>query len=612
MFDDQPSRWLLPWFWLRGALRTFGERIARIGGLLIWPVEWFIGLLGYKLFAATEVVERIETVFLFLVYWFTWPIRILYRAIRAVTEFLVPETVRHVLAAAFHGIVSIVRRALVWMGDTLMFDVAILWLTWLLRPVWYPFAAFGNFVVAWAATRPVKKLLWGIPALALILPIAVAAGFGYFGGERYIAARYRLAVKKSLDEKDYQKARLFERKLAQLGVDTKLSEFHTAQALERDGRMLEAYDRMQRLAPLDAPGYPQAHFWIIQRLMADKIELPEAEVHRLVGAHLNYLESMSAKDPQLNVIRAVWLSQENRLNEAAMLLEPLLHRIPSAAIEHFRISLAVKNDSDSRQDAAAIREHMQRQIRNGTTLTSNDYQYWATAEELLGSSSRFGDVLRDWVKNDPENQLARRSLAAHYLREFDQIVRSPDPDPQELVDRVHDAFELDDVPDDVKQRIALLYQQRHMDPAVSKFFDRLFESQDLAPALAETLGTAAAVLGEWKRAQACLEQALAGDNQNHIAWNNLACVKLQQPHEPLDEALVAVEKALAIDPDNFRYRETRGQILLKLGQPTAAVADLEFALNAMPGTPAIHRSLSVAYDALGDSSLASFHRQHAE
>jgi tetratricopeptide (TPR) repeat protein len=612
MFNKQPSRRHLPLYWLQRTARAIGVRVVQIGGLLVWPIEWTVGLLGHKLFAATEGAKRIESVLLYVVYWLTWPLGILYRVLRAVATFLIPEPVRRALATAFQFVVVNVHRGLVWIGDTLMFDVAILWLTWLLRPIWYPLAALGNFFVAWATTRPLKKLLWGLPALALILPIVVAAAYGYFGGERDIAARYRLAVKKSLDEKDFQKARLFERKLAQLGVDTKLSEFLTAQALERDGRMLDAYDRMQRLAPLGEPGYPQAHFWIIQRLMADKIELPEDEVHQLVGAHLKNLESMASKDPQLHVIRAVWLSQDDKLDEAAALLEPLVHRIPSAAIERFRINLALNRLAEGRKDAEAVREHMQRQVKSGTALTSNDYQFWATAEELLGSSIRFRDVLREWVKNDPQNRMARRSLAANYLREFDLIIRSPNPDPEELVARVHDAFELDDVPDDVKQRIALLYQQQHMDPRVSAFFSQLIKSQGLAPALAETLGTAAAVRGEWKRAQACLEQAIAGNDQNHIAWNNLACVMLQQPDQPLQKALAAAEKALEFDPDNFRYRETRGQILLKLGQTKAAVADLEFALNAMPGTPAIHRSLSVAYSALGDHTLAAFHRQYSE
>jgi tetratricopeptide (TPR) repeat protein len=612
MFDEQPSRWLMPMYWLRRTVRAIGERAARVGALLVWPLEWLIGLLGHKLFAATEGAKHVESALLYLVYWLTWPLRMLYRMLRAAARFLIPEPVRRAIVMAFHFVSVTIHRGLVWIGDTLMFDVAILWLTWLLRPVWYPFAAVGNFFVAWAATRPAKKLLWGIPALALILPIVVAAAYGYFGGQRDIAARYRLAVKKSLDEKDYKKANLFERKLAQLGVDTKLSEYLTAQALERDGRMLDAYDRMQRLAPLDAPGYPQAHFWIIQRLMSDKIELPEGEVHRLVGAHLDSLESMSAKDPQLNVIRAVWLSQENKLDEAAVLLEPLVHRIPSAAIEHFRINLTLRRFEEARRDATAIRDHMQRQIRNGTSLKSTDYQFWATAEELLGSSLHFRDVLLDWIKNDPQNELARRSLAAHYLREFDLIIRSPNPDSKELVACVREAFEVDNVPDDVRQRIALLYQQQHLDPAVSKFFDELTKSRNLPPALAETVGTAAAVRGQWKRAQACLEQAVARNEQNHVAWNNLACVMLQQPTAPLDTARAAVEKALALDPDNYRYRETRGQILLKLGQTKPAVDDLEFALNAMPGTPAIHKSLSVAYAALGDQTLAAFHRQHSE
>ena len=39
------------------------------------------------------------------------------------------------------------------------------------------------------------------------------------------------------------------------------------------------------------------------------------------------------------------------------------------------------------------------------------------------------------------------------------------------------------------------------------------------------------------------------------------------------------------------------------------IADLEFALNGLPDAPAIHHSLALSYDAVGNQSLGAMHRQ---
>jgi predicted Zn-dependent protease len=73
--------------------------------------------------------------------------------------------------------------------------------------------------------------------------------------------------------------------------------------------------------------------------------------------------------------------------------------------------------------------------------------------------------------------------------------------------------------------------------------------------------------------------------------------------------LEASNRALQFSPDNYHLRETRGQILVKLERWDEAIGDLEFALNGLPNAPAIHRSLAISYDAVGNASLGAMHRQ---
>ena len=106
--------------------------------------------------------------------------------------------------------------------------------------------------------------------------------------------------------------------------------------------------------------------------------------------------------------------------------------------------------------------------------------------------------------------------------------------------------------------------------------------------------------------------AVGRDEQNAVAWNNYGLVLGEGDEADLDAALVAVNHALELSPKEHRFRETRGQILLRLERWEEAVEDLEFALNGLPDLDAIHRSLAVAYTALGQDELARLHEMRVE
>jgi tetratricopeptide (TPR) repeat protein len=128
----------------------------------------------------------------------------------------------------------------------------------------------------------------------------------------------------------------------------------------------------------------------------------------------------------------------------------------------------------------------------------------------------------------------------------------------------------------------------------------------------QALGVALAQAGNMERAAQMFERMTNENPNNAAAWNNYAWALHQCSMPDLNEALKAVERALAIAPDNPNYRETRGQVYVARGEWKAAVADLEFALNAMPDSVKIHRALATAYTALGDEPLAAIHREHSK
>ena len=128
--------------------------------------------------------------------------------------------------------------------------------------------------------------------------------------------------------------------------------------------------------------------------------------------------------------------------------------------------------------------------------------------------------------------------------------------------------------------------------------------------------------GETADARFHFERALALDPSLAAAANNLAVLTARgtpaaggRPATDPDpeRALGIVNGLLAKFPDQPNFRDTRGEILMRLGRPVEALPDLEAALaGGLAGRPELHERLAEAYAGLGRESLAAAHRRRAE
>jgi len=79
----------------------------------------------------------------------------------------------------------------------------------------------------------------------------------------------------------------------------------------------------------------------------------------------------------------------------------------------------------------------------------------------------------------------------------------------------------------------------------------------------------------------------------------------------LTRALALVQPMVEVMPNQPDFRNTRGQIYVKLGKWAAAVDDLEYALPLVLDKSATHTALAEAYQNLGMSALAAEHARLA-
>jgi len=93
--------------------------------------------------------------------------------------------------------------------------------------------------------------------------------------------------------------------------------------------------------------------------------------------------------------------------------------------------------------------------------------------------------------------------------------------------------------------------------------------------------------------------------------NNMAMILTVGDKPDLPRALAIIESVLARFPNNPNFRETRGEVLVRLGRWREAVADLEFALPLLASKRATHEALARAYRGMGLRELAAEHERQA-
>jgi predicted Zn-dependent protease len=115
-------------------------------------------------------------------------------------------------------------------------------------------------------------------------------------------------------------------------------------------------------------------------------------------------------------------------------------------------------------------------------------------------------------------------------------------------------------------------------------------------------------------AEACLhwQEACRLDPSSLVVANNLACALAAGPDPDLTRALAAINPVVALRPDEPRFRETRGQILAKLGRWREALIDLKAALTVYPDSPDLHWALAQTYAHLDAPAMAAEHRKRAD
>ena len=474
----------------------------------------------------------------------------------------------------------------------------------LFRVIWFPF----QLVAAMRGHRQWRHLLFGIPAVLGLVIIGVVAVRVDLQASVLLQVYDREALL-AFQEEDWEQAELmYDRLLLLADSDRPRANYNLGIVLEKQGEMERAFAIMRKIAPADTGGFAQAHRWLAEKALQAPGTLRSEEGRQVLIAHYKHARLRFPRDPTIHYglaqcyIAAEVVSKASESLMTAARLSPEYYF--SLGLWQYRINQRKRAAVSFEQAATYYASVVARDPKNATARFR-----WASCQTNLGKPRESLRILAEGTKLDTSIDYAP-AMANACVYIFDGM------NGEQVVDH--------------RDRLAWLRQALNHVPNFPPALTRLASyavgqaDEEVAQMLEILLATGADVAfvhfvagirswgtGDQDKSLFHFSRAYKLDPEMLAVGNNLAWVLSQKEHPDLERALKIIQSVLRVTDDNPRYRDTRGQIFAKLSRWEEALDDLEFALRSpkLSGDKNFHRALAETYEALGQESLASKHRQ---
>jgi tetratricopeptide (TPR) repeat protein len=422
------------------------------------------------------------------------------------------------------------------------------------------------------------------------------------------ARTYGAAGTAALRAGELAAADVYFRRMAVLDQTSPSAWYGLALTAERQDDLPRARELLRRIAPENKAGYPEAHYWLAQDLIRQKV-LATPQVVRELEHHLRQALRVTAYQSESRVILAQLYAAGGEPQRAIGELERVVAARPEFQLELSRLYALVGRRPEAVRAATRAGEFFQARVQTEPDQPQHRLR-WASSLVLQDRYQDAVDVLAAGLTlTDP--QPFRQALAATYLSWFDASTVRDKPQPVQKLRFLERVLHYD--PDNERALTMLaelaIREEQTTDQA-TEILQQVLSSEQ-APAMVDLiLGTQALHRGDVDQGLKHLEQSLQGNPQMPELLNNLAWGLAHQDEPDLERALQLAEAAQRLSKHPETY-DTTGTILAKLGRPREAVSQLETALRVLPPRADLHRTLGDVYEQLGDAVLAGEHRRLA-
>jgi tetratricopeptide (TPR) repeat protein len=463
----------------------------------------------------------------------------------------------------------------------------------------------------WFKTRQLERVWWSIPAL---LAGAAWIGFGFTLMDwkpAAIKAQYSHTAERALAKRDFETARIASQRLLALGADPRARWlFNLALCQAGLGRDREAARLFSQVAPLEKPGFLPAHLFLAEALLM-KTNLTSQDIDT-AETHLSHALSLDPKFLGANELLAQVYIRQGQWELACERLREVVSTRPETALLLAAVLKARGDNVGAKSWAQRASRYHRERVESSKLDQPKSRLAWAEAEAMLedypsavsilekgwkqsgdrGYHGPIGEVCAVWLQSVLKNRPADLDTRLNIVQQGLQYA----PQNEALL----------------KHLVGISELQGPQAEAARESMTRALAEGKSAAIIHFALG-----LDAWQRGQADLAHkhfALSYDTAPQMpdVANNMALILAIGEKPDLPRALAIIQSVVEKQPENPNFRDTRGQVLVRLGRMQEAIVDLEFALPLLGSKGKTHAALAEAYKSLGSPALAVKHQQLAK
>ena len=471
------------------------------------------------------------------------------------------------------------------------------------------------------ATAPIRLLQGMLRSetreVVFILPALLMCGLlGYvfvqvFARGEVIRNRYLREIQSAVAQEDFARADIYYDRLLADGTQLSNPQRYTRMiVLNELGQRQAAEELLDSLAPDTAKGFGPAH-QLKAKMLARAISLGQQDGQKLklLEKHLRWSDDDS---PATLEAWAVYYQRIGDHDQALASLKQAALEVPSYYLTAAAYEQRLNRNRDREQTLADAGEAF-REILSNDPLNAQARIFLANVLVQLKRVDAAEQLLNEGLKQQSDDQI-RQALSAFYVMRH-TAARQQQSVEGDRMQYLFKALSIDpNYPPIYEQMMSDYLDQGQSTEARGRIrgqMEQLIAGDRPSPMAHFSLSNILWAEGERERAMFHLRQARKLAPNFVVVLNNLAWMMSQQDDPDLDRALELVEEALVSNPEDARFLDTRGTILLKMERYQDAITDLEKSLGGVTNVKAVHGRLAEAYQAIGMEDIAKIHLDKA-
>ncbi len=480
-------------------------------------------------------------------------------------------------------------------------DAARYWFGFVVLFFGFPFKFFKQLFV-----KGGRQAIWCLPTF-IAIAFMMFVGVRVVGQNTEIKDTYRRGLSKALAEGDFEKGLAYGQRLVSWpGEKNRSDQMEWTICLLQTGATGLAFENLNQMAPNDALGYPTAHRLKAGLLRQQLSTVIDRGVLEQMFFHLNRSDEQDSDTIRLNYV-FYFLNTGQSLKAIPYL--------KAAAVNNPLLYLQVANIYRANNNFASFQEMLRRATvvippliqKNPKNMLAR-VEYAKLLVELERQNEAF-KVLEDGWSLDNKTGMGRA------IADFCLMLHDQSDDFEEQMTHIKKSWEFDDSYFESYNRLIEHYEKaKTQNPEqISGILETLrprIEGQNVNAMSLFAMGTLSYLQGNESDYQSYLERAFAMDPEFSIVANNVAWMLAHDEKKlDLEKSFRLASELVEKYPNNPRFRDTFGTVLLKQGEYEEALTQFELILPRMPNKGPVHAKLAEIYRHMEKPKLSEIHRK---